>query len=193
MPEQRHLRIMTILGSPRAEGNTAKALYWVEKQIETAGHTVDRAHIMDYTVSGCRECLGCKSGLEDLCAVKDDANGLFERMLAADIVVFASPLFCWGFPSQLKALVDRMMCMIDYPDGPSKVEGKALGLLLTAGGPEADNAEYLLRGFDAFVTFLRARQAGVLFLPFCTTPSALGEPARIRAEQFAQTLLHAAA
>ncbi len=47
------MRIMTILGSPRRQGNTAKVLGWIEEQFQAGGHEVDSANILDYRVQGC--------------------------------------------------------------------------------------------------------------------------------------------
>ena len=90
------MQIMTILGSPRRQGNTAKVLGWIEEQFHAAGHEVDAANILDYHVQGCGECLACKKGAVELCSIDDDANALFRRMAAADLVLIAAPVFCWG-------------------------------------------------------------------------------------------------
>ena len=108
------MRIMTILGSPRRHGNTAKVLGWIEEQFQADGHEVDSANILDYQVQGCGECMACKKGTVELCSIGDDANGLFRRMVAADLVLIAAPVFCWGFPAQIKGLIDRMFCMMDF-------------------------------------------------------------------------------
>ena len=68
------MRIVTVLGSPRRHGNTAKALEWVEDQFRADGHEVDHVNILDYNVGGCRECLVCKKGGTELCVVEDDAD-----------------------------------------------------------------------------------------------------------------------
>jgi hypothetical protein len=91
------MQIMTILGSPRRQGNTAKILGWIEEQFRADGHEVDRANILDYRVQGCGECMACKKGTSELCSIGDDANGLYRRMVAADLVLIAAPVFCWGF------------------------------------------------------------------------------------------------
>ena len=75
------MKIMTVFGSPRAKGNTAKVLEWIEEQLEADGHEVDRANVVDYRVAGCVECYSCKSGDAELCAIDDDANGLYRRMM----------------------------------------------------------------------------------------------------------------
>jgi len=68
------MRIMTILGSPRRQGNTAKVLGWIEEQFRADGHEVDRANILDYRVQGCGECMACKKGTIELCSLGDDAD-----------------------------------------------------------------------------------------------------------------------
>jgi hypothetical protein len=81
------MRIMTILGSPRRQGNTAKVLGWIEEQFRADGHEVDSVAILDYRVQGCGECMACKKGTVELCSIGDDANGLYRRMVAADLVI----------------------------------------------------------------------------------------------------------
>ena len=108
------MRVMTILGSPRRQGNTAKVLNWIEDGLRAGGHHIDAANMLDYNVGGCSECLACKKGAVELCRIDDDANVLYRRMAAADLVLIAAPTFCWGFPAQIKGLIDRMYCMMDF-------------------------------------------------------------------------------
>ena len=189
------MRTMTILGSPRQHGNTAKALQWVEDQLRADGHEVVHVNILDYDVGGCGECLGCKKGKTALCLIEDDANDLFRRMVAADLVLLAAPVFCWGFPAQIKALIDRMFCLMDF-DGPRtdvpRLHGKLMSLLLTAGGEQVDNADLVFRGFLHMIGLLRARSAGNWFVPNCTEPAAMGEDVRKGAIEFAKTLIQKA-
>jgi multimeric flavodoxin WrbA len=63
---------MTVLGSPRRRGNTAKVLAWVEEQFQGDGREVDPANILDYRVQGCGECMACKKGTVELWPVPKD-------------------------------------------------------------------------------------------------------------------------
>lgn len=131
------MRIMTVLGSPRRQGNTAKVLGWIEEQFRADGHELDAANIVDYRVQGCGQCMACKRGTVEMCSIGDDADTLFRRMATADRVLLAAPVFCWGFPAQIKALVDRMYCMMDFDDeraGVPRLRGKGMAILLTGGG-----------------------------------------------------------
>ena len=186
------MRIVTVLGSPRRHGNTAKALGWVEDQFRADRHEVDSINILDYNVGGCRECLLCKKGGKELCAVGDDAIGLFQRMAASDLVLIAAPVFCWGFPAQIKTLIDRTYCLMDFDEPRNdlpRLQGKSLSLLLTAGGERIDNADLVFRGFHHMVGLLRARPAGTWLVSNCTEPDALGEDVRRHAAEFARTLI----
>jgi multimeric flavodoxin WrbA len=187
------MQILTVLGSPRRHGNTAKALGWVEDQFRADRHAVDHVNILDFNVGGCRECLMCKKGgTEKLCALDDDAIEIFQRMAKSDLVLLASPIFCWGFPAQIKALIDRTYCLMDF-DVPRtdlpRLRGKAMALMLTAGGDRIDNADLVFRGFHHMVGLLRTRLAGTWLVPNCTEPEALGEDVRRHAVEFARTLI----
>lgn len=186
------MQIVTVLGSPRRRGNTAKVLGWVEEQLRADRHQVDSINILDYNVGGCRECLICKKGgTQKLCALDDDAIGLFERMAKSDLVLFAAPVFCWGFPAQIKALIDRTYCLMDF-EGPRtdlpRLAGKEIALLLTAGGERVNNADLVFRGFHQMVRLLRAHLAGTWLVPNCSEPEALGDDVRRHAVDFARTL-----
>jgi multimeric flavodoxin WrbA len=186
------MRIMTILGSPRRQGNTAKVLGWIEEQFRADGHQLDEASILAYRVQGCGECMACKKGTVELCSIQDDANGLYQRMVAADLVLIAAPIFCWGFPAQLKGLLDRMFCLMDMvgekPATPWRL-GKPMGLLLTGGGEEADNADLVIRGFKQLVQWIKGRMAGHWFVGGCTEPEAIGPELRTRAAEFARVVV----
>jgi len=185
------MRIMTILGSPRRQGNTAKVLGWIEEQFRGDGHEVDSANIIDYRVQGCGECKACKRGTVELCSIGDDANALFRRMAAADLVLVAAPVFCWGFPAQIKALIDRLFCMMDFDGERADVPrlcGKRMALLLTGGGEEADNGNLVVRGFEQLVEWLKARPAGHWFVGGCTEPGAISADLKARAAEFARAV-----
>jgi multimeric flavodoxin WrbA len=186
------MRIMTILGSPRRKGNTAKVLAWIEEQMRADGHELDKANILDYNVAGCRECLACKKGALELCSIDgDDANALFRRMVASDTMLIAAPVFCWGFPAQIKGLIDRTFCMMDFEGeraGVPRLYGKPIALLLTGGGEEPNNADLVIQGFDKLVESLRGASCGHLYLTLGSNPASIGDDVKRRAVQFARVV-----
>ena len=174
------MKVTTILGSPKKKGNTAKVLGLFEELIAKK-HTVDRINIADYAVKGCLGCGLCrKTSDEPGCVQKDDAVSIFERMMVSDAVVYTSPLYCWGFSAQIKALIDRHFCLVTgygTPEHHSLIENKPTALLVTCGGPLENNADLIQGIFDRVNNFSKGHVVGKYVVPFCTTPDALGEEA----------------
>ena len=178
------MNVLSILGSPRRRGNTARVLGWLEEELECTGHAVEHVNIIDFTVGGCRECYQCRSTPDEPgCVVEDDGNALFERMIAADAVVFATPVFCWGVSSQLKALLDRMTCLSNH-----LLEGTRTALVSTAAGPYEGNLQFVAEPYRSLVEYLRCRNAGEVCVPGCSTPDKIGDDVRKAAEALARKL-----
>ena len=185
------MNIMTLLGSPRENGNTAHVLSWVEAALTDAGHTVERHWINDYAVAGCQECQCCKNRKVELCNIYDDGIVVLHQIIDTDMLVIATPVFCWGFPGPLKALLDRMYCLsVTGKDGAfiSRIAGKPIALVVTAGGPEKDNADLLVKAYQSMTEYLKAIPAGALVVPDCTGPESLDASVQERAKAFANKI-----
>ena len=188
------MKITSVLGSPRPKkGNTAKVLGWVEEELRAKGHNVDRINIIDKKVNGCKECYTCQ-GIPDEpgCPQKDDAKEIFEQIIASDIILMASPLFCWGFSSQIKPLIDRYFCLVTgygTPKWKSLIEGKRAGLLVTCAGPIEENADLIVQMYQRLMEYAKIGTAESLVIPFTTTPEAMGDEIKGQAVKFAHKLL----
>jgi len=66
--------------------------------------------------------------------------------------------------------------------------GKAMGLLLTGAGEEADNADLVIRGFQQLAAWVQAHVASHWFVGGCTEREAIGQDVKGRAAEFARTL-----
>jgi multimeric flavodoxin WrbA len=187
------MNVLTLLGSPRKRGNTATALGWFEADLQARGHQVERVNIVDHRVNGCLGCGKCLAVSDRPgCVQKDDAMGIFERMMAADKVVYASPLYCWGFSSQMKALIDRHFCLVKgygTPEYKSFVDGKPMALLVTCAGPVEGNADLIQTLFDRVNDYGKSKVIGKYVIPFCTTPDALGNEAKGMVEKLLTAVL----
>jgi multimeric flavodoxin WrbA len=181
------MKVMTLLGSPRKHGNTAQVLGYVEDSLKAGGHEVDHCWMNDYAVAGCQECNHCKAGKVELCTVYDDGIGLLKKIIEADVVVFAAPVFCWGFPGPMKTLLDRMYCLADA-ESSSRIEGKPIALIVTAGGPEKDNADLLVKAYESMTAYMGAVTAGALVIANCSGPESIDTAVQTRASAFAEML-----
>ena len=93
------------MGSPRKGGNSDLLLDEFLRGLRAGGGEVEKLSISDLNISPCRECLACYETGE--CAIKDEMETLAPRLLAADRLVLAAPIFFYGLPAQFKALIDR--------------------------------------------------------------------------------------
>ncbi|MDH4137926.1 MAG: flavodoxin family protein [Anaerolineae bacterium] len=187
------MEVTTVLGSPREKGNTATVLDLFEKLMVQQGHKVDRINIMDYEVNGCLGCQTCrKVRHEPGCRQQDDAVRIFERIIASDAVVYATPLYTYGFTAQMKALIDRQYCLVTgygSPEYTSLLKGKRTALLVTCGGPIEGNADLIQEAFEREGQYQQWNIVGKYVVPFCTTPDALGDKAMETAKQMTRDIV----
>jgi len=185
------MKIVTILGSPKKTGNTSKVLSMFEKKVEK-GHEVERINIKQYKVGGCLGCYKCQEKKDEPgCVQKDDALLIFDKMINADAIVYASPLYCWSFASQIKPLIDRHFCLVsDYgtPDHNSLIGGKPTALLVTCAGPVEGNCDAIQGIFTGIADYGNLISKGHFILPFCTTPDEIGNEGVELAEKLAEAI-----
>lgn len=185
------MKILTILGSPRPRGNTAAVLACFEALLR-GEHTVERINITDYDILGCLGCDGCQEFLDCPGCVQEDAmQEIFPRILAADLVVYAAPVYCWGFPAQMKALLDRQYCLVKYDQKPSLalLHGKRVMLLATCGGEAESNFDLMREAFAREADYLECVVAGSFVVDNCSDPGEPGMRARLTAEAMRQAAL----
>lgn len=103
------MRILGIMGSPRMGGNTDLLLDAALNGARSQGAEVEKVVVDKLSISPCREHYGC---LEDgNCVIRDDMDVIYPRLLEADAIIMASPMFFYGITAQLKALIDRSQAL----------------------------------------------------------------------------------
>ncbi len=186
------MKIVTVLGSPRPKGNTAKVLGWLEEELVSQGHHVDRVNMFDVTVQGCVECYACRAAQDEPgCPLDDDFLQIYERMASAEGLVYASPLFCWELSSQIKPLIDRHFCLVkNYGSAEhmSLLQGKKAALLITCGGPIEGNADLVLKVFQRMTNYAKLEPAGAEVIAFSTTPEDMPEAVKTKTASIVRQL-----
>jgi multimeric flavodoxin WrbA len=131
------VKIMALYGSPRQGGNTEILLDEFIKGAMSEGAAVDRLTIHDAAISPCRGCLACFQ--KGRCIIADDMEQIYPRLVAADIVVLASPIFFYGVTGGTKVLIDRVQALWGrkyvLKDPELGKEGKKrVGFFISVGG-----------------------------------------------------------
>ena len=103
------MKFLTIWGSPRRGGNSEVLLEAFSQGAREGGGEVERLALRELKISPCLEIYHCfKDGT---CPIKDDMLPLYDKLLAADVVALASPIFFYSVSAQAKALVDRTQAL----------------------------------------------------------------------------------
>ena len=103
------MKVLGIFGSPRRGGNTETLLEEALKGAEKEGAHVERLYLGDVTITPCKECHGCDD--TGKCIVLDDMGKIYPKLLEADVVILASPIFFYGVTAWAKALIDRSQAL----------------------------------------------------------------------------------
>lgn len=159
------MNILGISGSPRKGGNTDILLDKALEGAKSAGGVVEKVILNDLNFKPCQECAGCdKSGI---CIIEDDMQPLYKKLVEADRVIVASPVFFGSLSAQVKMMIDRLQCLwvskyILKKAVSSKQKRK--GIFLCVGGAENkkffENAKSIIK---IFFTTLDIDYAGDLF------------------------------
>jgi multimeric flavodoxin WrbA len=122
---RRILKIISINGSRRKNGNTELLIQSILNPREQRATHVESIFLGDYTIGACTGCEGCKNSWE--CVIKDDFQSLIEMMDEADGVVLASPTYWYTVTSDMKRFIDRCYALIQFPKNRSEWVGKYEG------------------------------------------------------------------
>lgn len=109
-------KILVVQGGGRANGNTSQLANAFASGARKAGHDVEMISLLKHEVKGCLGCNACRYGKP--CIQKDAFNEIVPKIKAADLIVFASPLYFWTISSRLKAFIERFYCIAEEDPNP---------------------------------------------------------------------------
>ena len=149
--------ILIISTSPRKGGNSESLALEFAKGAEEAGNKVETVFFREKNIGFCKGCLACTK--TNRCVIKDDAAELVEKMLAADVIAFATPIYYYEMSGQMKTLLDRgnPMYSADYAF-------RDIYLLSTAAEDGEDVPKRAVNGLEGWIEcFPKAHLAGTVF------------------------------
>lgn len=100
-------KVLMISGSPRKGGNSEILLGQFEKGAREAGNEVEKVDLREKKIAPCMACYGCRG--TKTCVQKDDMGELLEKMVEADVLVLATPVYFYSMDGQLKTMIDRTL------------------------------------------------------------------------------------
>lgn len=160
------MKIVAVLGSPRASGNSAFITNRLLEAARKLGAESQSFALNTLTFRGCQACMACKKS-SDTCVLKDDLTEVLAAVKIADVLVMASPVYYGDVTAQMKAFFDRTYSYFtpDYLQPDKKrsrlAEGKKLVFVLTQGQPDE---KYFADVFPRYNMFLKMYGFGEMHL-----------------------------
>ena len=102
-------KVLGVSGSPRRNGNTELLLKELLNGAESSGLEVELIILSELSISPCTSCDSCQK--DGQCVINDDMQLMYGKLLEADYVVFASPVYFKGVSAQMKAFIDRCQAL----------------------------------------------------------------------------------
>lgn len=149
-------KVLILSGSPRLGGNSDLLCDEFAKGAITAGHAVEKIRVAQKEIHPCIACYHCRDN-GGQCVFRDDMAEVLQKMIEADVLVLASPVYFYSIDAQLKAVIDRTVARW------LEVKNKEFYYIVTAADVEAESAETTLACFRGYADCVEgAKEMGVI-------------------------------
>lgn len=191
------MKVCILMGSPRAQGNTAALLAPFTEQLESCGAQVTRFDLYEKNLQPCLACRACQKDWTIFgCARKDDMQEIFDAVMNCDLLVLASPIYSWHCTPPTKCVLDRLVYGMNkyYGEkkGPSLWRGKKMALITTCGYRLEKGADLWEEGMRRYCKHSQLTYVGMLAERHLGYASVFMDPEKeARARAFARACVQA--
>jgi multimeric flavodoxin WrbA len=182
-------KILILKASPRQNGNSAVLADQTARGSQEHGAQVESIYLHNLDIRPCDGCDFCSE--TGVCVIKDEMQPLYSKILAADAIVLASPIYWFTYTAQLKICIDRWYALWNYDHDVFK--GRPFGFILTYGDSDLHNSGGInaIHTFESMCRFLQAEIAGWVHGSLSDIGDALKHPELLeKAYQLGQKLAH---
>lgn len=149
--------VLIISSSLRKNSNSQMLAESFGNGAKAAGNNVEFVSLVGKQINFCRGCFACQKLKK--CVISDDSNAIVQKMLNADVLVFATPIYYYEMSGQLKTLLDRA-----NPLFVSDYKFRDVYFLSVAAEEGDDVPQYAEQGMQGWIDcFEKAKFAGKLF------------------------------
>ena len=150
-------KVIVISTSLRHGSNSDMLAEKFVKGAKAAGNDVEKISLVGKNIQFCKGCLGCQK--LGRCVIKDDVNDIMDKVLKADVVCWATPIYYYEMSGQMKTLIDRMNAMYEQD-----YLFRDVYLLTTAAEDEPETPKRAETGLTGWIDcYPKSRLAGTLF------------------------------
>jgi multimeric flavodoxin WrbA len=156
-------QVLVILGSPRKKGNSSALAARISRGARSAGAEVETVFLHALKISPCRGCDTCKKQDSRGCAIKDDMQEIYRKLIKADAWVIASPVYWFTMSAQTKMFMDRCYALTAYAENP--FVGKRIAIAMSYGyvDPFGSGCVNALRTFQDAYRYTGSKIVGMVY------------------------------
>ena len=150
-------RILIISGSPRLHGNSDILCDEFKRGALEAGHEVEKINLCAKKINYCLGCGVCNA--TGKCVQKDDMAEILQKMIKADVIVLASPVYFYAMNGEMKTFIDRTVPQY------TKISDKDFYFTITAADTIQKNMDKVIEGFRGFTAdcLENAHEKGIVY------------------------------
>jgi multimeric flavodoxin WrbA len=178
-------KVLVLMGSPRKGGNTDHLCDEFIRGAREAAHETEKIYLKDRKIGYCLGCFACQHN-GGKCIQNDDMGEIYEKMKAADIIVFASPVYFYSWSAQIKTVIDRTVAI------ESILTNKTFYLISAGQAPEEKYMTTMIDSFRKYTGCFKAdgnREGGYVFGYGTSKPGdVVGTPAMEQAYQMGRNI-----
>lgn len=151
--------ILVLTGSPRPKGNSDLMADAFIRGARSSGHQVTKISTAQLSVRGCLACECCYSS-GAACVQNDDFNQVAACMEQADVIIFATPIYWFSFPSHLKAVIDKFYSFLI---GEKQLPIKESLLLVCGEMEEASIFDGIINSYAQSISYMGWKDRGCYY------------------------------
>jgi len=153
------VRVIVLNGSPRKGGNTDMLSDRFIAGATEAGAECEKVYLDDFHIRPPAELGDIQAERVDLRA-DDDHRTILDKLIVADVLVLASPVYWQGVSAQMKCFIDRFSCHYAQTWFNEGMRGKVWAVLTPYGASHPEEAEWVTRPVQVWVSHFKGTYAG---------------------------------
>ena len=156
-------KVLVILGSPRKKGNSASLAERIINGAESAGAITETVYLHGLDISPCQGCLTCQKKDSKGCAIDDDMQSIYPKLIESQNWVLACPVYWFNMSAQMKLFMDRMFALGAYGENPFYRKRIAIAMSYGDEDPFRSGCVNALRTFQDAFTYTRSKIVGMVY------------------------------
>ena len=150
-------KVVVISTSLRRGSNSDMLADKFAEGAKAVGNEVEKISLVGKNIQFCKGCFGCQK--LGRCVIDDDVNNIMAKVIQADVVCWATPIYYYEMSGQMKTLIDRMNAMY-----PLDYRFRDVYLLTTAAEDETETPKRAEAGLTGWIDcYPKSHLAGHLF------------------------------